>query len=49
MSTIYRRGDDYMPEYQGLAGPIKTVFRIEGMDCADCAAKLEQRIAGIPV
>lgn len=26
----------------------KTVFRISGMDCGDCAAKLEKRIANMP-
>lgn len=31
----------------GIAGVNKTVFCVEGMDCADCAAKLEKRIAGM--
>jgi Cd2+/Zn2+-exporting ATPase len=30
------------------AGPHKTVFRISGMDCGDCAAKLERRVAAVP-
>ena len=29
-------------------GVHKTVFRISGMDCGDCAAKLEKRIANMP-
>ena len=27
---------------------IRTIYRIVGMDCGDCAAKLEKRIAAIP-
>lgn len=30
------------------AGLHKTVFRISGMDCGDCAAKLERRLAAVP-
>ncbi|MFZ5645548.1 MAG: heavy metal translocating P-type ATPase [Bacillota bacterium] len=26
----------------------RTVFRLEGLDCPDCAAKLEKKIAGLP-
>jgi len=37
---------------EGLAIPhgagTRTIFRIAGMDCGDCAAKLEKRIAAIP-
>jgi Cd2+/Zn2+-exporting ATPase len=29
------------------SGP-KTIYRIAGMDCGDCAAKLEKRVASIP-
>lgn len=29
------------------AGPRKSVFLVSGMDCADCAAKLEKRVAAL--
>ena len=28
--------------------PTRTVFRLEGLDCADCAAKLEKKIRVLP-
>ncbi|WP_240041448.1 heavy metal translocating P-type ATPase [Paenibacillus ginsengarvi] len=30
------------------SAPIQSVFRIEGMDCADCAQKLEKKIGVLP-
>lgn len=26
----------------------RTIFRLEGLDCPDCAAKLEKKIGGLP-
>ncbi|CVK21033.1 Cadmium-transporting ATPase [Sporomusa sphaeroides DSM 2875] len=35
------------PAAQAAPGYQKTVFRISGLDCADCAAKLEKRVAAV--
>ncbi|MDF2570126.1 MAG: cadA [Sporomusa sp.] len=32
---------------QAVTGYHKTIFRLSGLDCADCAAKLEKRVAGL--
>lgn len=42
-----QRGDRILPAEEKQHGQLDT-FRLEGLDCADCAAKLEKRIAGIP-
>lgn len=36
------------PMNKQQTGPRKMVFRLAGLDCADCAAKLEKKIAGLP-
>ncbi|HWR57171.1 MAG TPA: heavy metal translocating P-type ATPase [Negativicutes bacterium] len=45
IKSIRALGYTAVPE--GTAGQRKTVLRIAGMDCADCAAKLEKRLAGL--
>ncbi|MBP2658073.1 MAG: cadA 1 [Firmicutes bacterium] len=36
-----------MPTATGQSGIHKSVFRVSGLDCGDCAAKLEKRIAAL--
>ncbi|HWR08252.1 heavy metal translocating P-type ATPase [Sporomusa sp.] len=36
-----------IPPAQGQTGGHKSVFRVSGLDCGDCAAKLEKRIAAL--
>jgi Cd2+/Zn2+-exporting ATPase len=41
-------GYEAIEEGKNGSGNMNTIFRLEGMDCADCAAKLEKRISKIP-
>ena len=52
ISSHRRNHHDGWPERRHLAttqeGLQKSVYRISGMDCGDCAAKLEKRLSALP-